>query len=416
MARTALVPRLPREAWILLGGDALSAVGSGLTLPFFLVYLNRVRGIDLGLAGLALSTIALAGLLGNPVGGSLSDRVGARRTLVFGLLVATAGALSVAFVHQVWQAFAAAGLVGFGAAVIWPAQDSLLATLVRPEQRSSVFAVRHATLNAGFGIGGVAAALLVDFSSPFSFELLYVLDALSFLAFVPVVLTLPAVGLALPDDERAEAEEEGYGRVLRDKAFRGLWVLMAVLVVAGYAQYHAAFPAFATGAGGLTAGALGIVFAANTFAVAGFQLFVLRLLAGCRRSRSVALACAAWSAAWFVTLLAGGLGGGSVGVAVFASAAVLLALGETLIAPAMPALVNDIAPERLRGRYNGAFTLAWTSGFVVGPLIAGPTLAAGFGRALFVGLIAVCAIAAFGALRLERRLPAEANVVLPAVA
>jgi hypothetical protein len=58
---------------VVLAGDTMSAVGSGLTLPFFLVYLSRVRDIDLAVAGLALSTVALAGFAGNPLGGSLTD-------------------------------------------------------------------------------------------------------------------------------------------------------------------------------------------------------------------------------------------------------------------------------------------------------------------------------------------------------
>jgi len=63
----------------------------------------------------------------------------------------------------------------------------------------------------------------------------------------------------------------------------------------------------------------------------------------------------------------------------FATAMALLALGETFVAPTVPAIVNDLAPDRLRGRYNGAFTLAWTSSFIVGPLLAGFALGAGHG-------------------------------------
>ena len=48
-----LVPSLPARAWLVLVGDALSALGSGLTLPFFVVYLSQVRGIDLGLEAAA---------------------------------------------------------------------------------------------------------------------------------------------------------------------------------------------------------------------------------------------------------------------------------------------------------------------------------------------------------------------------
>jgi MFS family permease len=130
------LPELPRAAWIVLGGDSLSAVGSGLTLPFFLVYLHDVRGIGIATAALAVATIAAAGLAGNPVGGSLADRVGARNALAAGLLVAASGVVGVALVREPWHAFAAAGLLGFGAAVVWPAQDALLAGLVPEEQRS----------------------------------------------------------------------------------------------------------------------------------------------------------------------------------------------------------------------------------------------------------------------------------------
>jgi MFS family permease len=405
-----LVPDLPREAWVLLGGDSLSALGTGLTLPFLLVYLHQVRGIDLELAGLALSTVAVAGLAGNPVGGSLSDRLGARNTLIFGLLVASAGAASVALVREAWQAFGATALVGFGAAVIWPAQDSLLASVVAPEQRSSAFSVRHATLNAGFAAGTLASALIVAVSSPRSFELVYLLDALSFLAFVPVLLRLSAGGRSHrePSDKPVRA---GYRQIFQDRLFVRLWLLMALLVAIGYAQADATFPAYATGAGGLGASELAIAVAANMLAVVGFQLVVLKLMAGRRRTRAVMLVSAAWALAWAVTLLAVGLGNHSATLAMFSLAMVLIAIGETLVSPTMPPLANDLAPDRLRGRYNGAFTLAWTTGFFVGPAVAGFAFAAGLGEALLVGLIGACALACLGAVRLERRLPHRVNVV-----
>lgn len=35
----------------------------------------------------------------------------------------------------------------------------------------------------------------------------------------------------------------------------------------------------------------------------------------------------------------------------------VFALGEATLSPTLPALINDLAPERLRGRYNAIFTL-----------------------------------------------------------
>jgi MFS family permease len=408
----ALVPELPRQAWILLGGVGLSALGSGLTLPFLLVYLNHVRGIDLELAALALSTVALAGLVGNPLGGWLADRFGPRNAVAAGLVVAAAGAFGLALVREPWQGFAAAAVVGLGAAIVWPAQDALLATVVAPDQPSSAFAVHHALLNAGFGVGGVLAAVIVSESSPRTFELVYVLDGISFLAFLPIlVLALPAG--QLPRDP--VAQRGGFRRLLADRVFLRVWVLTALLVAVGYAQYHAAFPAFATGPGGLSAGDLGIAFAANTFVVAGVQLVSLKAMRGRRRTRGLALVAVAFAAAWTVTILAGGLGGGAAALVGFSLAMVLLALGETLVPPTLPPLVNELAPDELRGRYNGASTLAWTTGFLIGPLPAGLAIASGHAEFLFLGFILCCGVVALGALRLERFLSPAANLV-PALA
>jgi MFS family permease len=407
-----LLPDLPRAAWIVLGGDALAALGSGLTSPFLVVYLHEARGLGLALAGLALATIAGAGLAGNPLGGWLSDRVGPRDALVVGLVVAAAGSLALALVRAPWQALAAAALLGLGAAISWPALDALLASVVAPEKRASVFGVRHATLNAGLGLGALLGALLLAGGPPSRLALLYVLDALSFLALVPVLLAVPALARTARVRAAASGARSGYGEVLRDRLFRRLWVLMALLVAAGYAQYHALFPAYAR-AGGVGASALGLAFAANMFTVVGAQLFMLRLLAGRRRTRGVALVGALFAAAWAITLLAGQLAGAGA-TALFALAMVVLGLAETALAPTMPALVNDLAPGGLRGRYNGAFAFAWTSGFMAGPLLAGPALAAGLGDALLVALVAACGLAVVAAARLERTLPPALNLAAAA--
>ncbi|XVQ90338.1 MFS transporter [Microbispora siamensis] len=47
--------------------------------------------MELGQAGLILSAIAVAGLVGTPVGGLLADRLGPRRPAATGLVLAAAG-------------------------------------------------------------------------------------------------------------------------------------------------------------------------------------------------------------------------------------------------------------------------------------------------------------------------------------
>jgi MFS family permease len=409
---SGLVPSLPRDAWLILGGDALSAVGSGLTLPFLFVYLSRVRDIEPGVAGLAVATIAVAGLLGNPLSGWLSDRFGARDTLILGLLVAAVGAALIVLVRTPWQALGAAGVAGFGGAMIWPSQDTLLAQVVQPEQRSSVFSVRFATLNAGFGIGALLAAAIVDIRRPASFVLIYLLDGLTFLAFIPILLFLlrppPRADASIPKGRGA-----GYRRVLGDRVFLRVWALTALLMTIGYGQQISAFPGYATRPGGIAARGLSLAFAANTVSVVLGQLFALKLLAGRKRTTGIMLVTVFWACAWAVTLAAGRLGGGLAAALTFAAAMVVFAAGETFVSPTITPIVNDLAPDTLRGRYNAASTLAWTTGFVLGPAIGGLAVGVGQPEALFGGLIAACGVVLLGARALDRHLPASANLVRP---
>ena len=419
--RQGLVPALPRPAWVVLGGDFVSAVGTGLTLPFLFIYAHRVRGLSDGVAGLLVATIALASLAGNPAGGALADRWTPRRALMAGLVVAAAGSAALALARTVPELFAAAGLLGLGVSVGWPAQDALLASVAGLAGRSAVFAVRHACLNAGLGVGALVAAAVVSVAHPATFTAIYAADAASFLAFVPVLARLrapappasqqPPAGQPLP----ARRREAGFGQVLRDKAFVRVWGLTAVLVTVGFGQAQSTFAGYATRPGGISPHGLALAFAANTLTVVGAQLFILRRLAGHRRTTAAALAAAAWAASWAVVGVAGHLGGGAAPQAAFIAAMVIFALGECLLSPTLPAIINDLAPPGAAGRYNGLGTLAFTTGLLLGPAAGGAALGAGWGAALFAALAAACAAGAGAALRLARHLPAAANrIPLPA--
>jgi MFS family permease len=93
-----------------------------------------------------------------------------------------------------------------------------------------------------------------------------------------------------------------------------------------------------------------------------------------------------------------------------AACASVFAFGETLLQPTIPAIVNDLAPEHLRGRYNalgaGVFQLA----SIVGPVVAGVLIGQGLHLA-YLGLLVVgCVATSWMAIaRLEPQLDARTN-------
>ena len=405
-----LVPRLGRGAWVVLAADLLSAVGTGMTLPFLLVYLHTVRGLSLPVAGAAAASIAAASLAGNPLGGAGSDRIGPRATLAAGLAVAGAGALVLAGAHSPWQAFAGAAGSGLGVSVAWPAQDVLLSRL-ETQDRPAVFGVRYATMNLGLAVGALAAAAIVAAASAPVYGFLYSADAASYLLAILLLAFIGprAAGRAGPPARSRPAEQaRGYLTVLRDRPFRRLWLVTALLTTAGLGAYTAAFPVYATQVAGIGPAMLSLAYAANMVTVAGVQLVALRVLARRRRTSALAAAAAIWAFTWGVVMMAGHAGS-AVAAPLLVMAAAVFAVGETALSPTVPAIVNDIAPEHLRGRYNGGSTLAYTTGFMLGPVLAGLTIGQGHATALLAGLIAACCLAAVLALVLARWLPASAN-------
>ena len=281
---------------------------------------------------------------------------------------------------------------------------------MKPEQRSGLFSVRFATMNVGLGAGALIGAVMVDVTRPNTFVVVYLLDAVSFLVAIPI---LAAVSRDRPERQLPENGDDtglvGYRAVFADRTFRRVWVMTALVITISYGQYHSGFPAYAARSGGIAASQLGFVYAANTITIVLAQLLVLRLVTGRTRTTTLAAACAFWAAAWAVTLTAGNLGHGTSAVAGFALAMVVFALAETLLSPTIPAIVNDLAPDHLRGRYNGASTLAWTTGFFTGPLLAGIALDYNAGTTLFAALAVTALAISYAATRLTRHLPPELN-------
>jgi MFS family permease len=397
-----LVPSLPRVAWQLLAAGSLSAVANGLTFPFLVVYLHRVRDLSLGSAGLAAATVAAAAIVVNLAAGPLVDRLGPKRVVAAMLLMGASGAAALAFAETVPLALAASALFGAGLTTGWVGLQQVIAAVVPPERRADAFAVQFAILNAGIGLGGLTAGLLVDFDRPATFEAAFLGAAACYVGFAAV---LPFVAIPPRPETATGVRVGGYREVFRDRRFRLVFLLNLVFVGIGVGQIESGFPAFATELGDATPRILGLAFAADTAVIVVFQVWVTAGLRGRRRTRGLMLEGVFWAAAWATALAAAWLGRPYLFVAV----AVLFACAEMLHSPTIPAIVNDLAPDRLRGRYNAAGALSWQSARILGATASGQLLGLGLGGPLLVGFIGLCGVGAVLALRLERALPPLAN-------
>ena len=405
-----------RDAALLLAGVAVDAFGTGLTLPFLVVYLHAVRGIPLETVGLIVAVPATVALVLLAPIGVLVDRVGPRKVVMVALASATSGALLLSRAETAADAFVARVLVGIAAAGFWPANDALIASVIPSALRQRYFGVSFALPNAGIGVGGIIGAVYVDVGRPETFATVYRVDALTFL--VPLVLfLLPLRHVGAPVGARTPTAptDGGYRVVLRDRVFRRLLLLSFVSSFVGYGQVEGGWTAYANAVARVSAGTIGIAFAVNTSVIVVLQIVVLRLIAGRRRTRILLVQAGVWACAWLVLGVAGRVPATPVAASLVVGAFGVFAVGETLMSPVMPAIRNDVAPEALRGRYNALASFAFQLAHITGPSVAGVLLGAGRGDLYIAMLVGGCALLALATLHLEHVLPPRANGIGPDV-
>src|SRR5437868_6379195 len=153
---------LPRPVLVLQGGNALNYFGTGLILPFEIIYLHAVRGFSTATAGLVLATVMGTAAVVTLPSGALLDRFSAKRILIAGNVVNALGYGGLAFVDRPWQGFVCSAVGGAGFGFVGTAGQVLTLTLVPADQRAASTALRRVAGNfALVMIGGAFFSFLL---------------------------------------------------------------------------------------------------------------------------------------------------------------------------------------------------------------------------------------------------------------
>ncbi|MBU7597978.1 MFS transporter [Streptomyces sp. P38-E01] len=411
-------------------GNALSAFGSGFTVPYLFVYVANVRGLGPGTAGAVLAAFAAAALLVLPFVGRVIDRRGPGPVALIGTAAASFGALGFGLAASAPTVLAAAAVMGGGIAVVQPALATMIVRCSTATSRSRAFATQFFLNNLGMGLGGLLGGQLVDEAHASSFTLLFCVEAAMFVGLAVVLATVrlpspprpPDAGTVVSGmdasgtDGTVGAKAIGlrnrpgseWGALLRDRPMALLCVLGFVLFFTCYGQFESGLAAYGVEVAGISTSTLGLALFANTAMIVLTQFVVLRLVEGRRRSRVIALVGAVWTVAW----IAAGVSGlvphaQAVATGLLIGTYALFGVGEAMLSPTVAPLVADLAPAGRVGQYNSAFALVKQLGVSVGPAVGGLMIASQV-YAAYVLLLIGCSVAvSVLALVLGRRLAPE---------
>jgi MFS family permease len=377
---------LPGTFWLLWTGTLINRLGSFVVI-LMAIYLTGERHFTQSHAGLVIGLYGVGGAVGTMTGGVLADRWGRRPTLLTAQFGAATLMMCLGLVHEYDQIIVAAFLLGVFAEAARPAFSAMMIDVVPDRDRLRAYSLNYWAVNLGFA----SAAIGAGFAAQYNYLLVFAVDAGTTL--VTALITL--IFLAETRPARAHParsghrDEPGLRTVFRDRIFL-IFIALNLFAVIVMFQHQSTLPIAMT-ADGLSPATYGWVIAVNGVLIVLGQLFVPRLLGGHDRSRVLALATVIVGVGFGLVAFAHSAG-------LYALTVVIWTLGEMLQSPSNAALIAELSPTALRGRYQGVNSLSWSAGAALAP-IAGGFVQEHLGNAtLWLGCAAVGALVAIGQL------------------
>ncbi len=369
---------LPPLFWTIWAGMLVNRLAS-FVITFLAIFLVRDRGFTDSQAGHVVALYGFGLLLSGPLGGALADRIGRRRTMMLGLATGGACVAVLGFLRDPAWLTGVAFLAALGGDIYRPAAQAAVADVVAPEDRPRAYGLIYWAVNLGWAVSLSVAGFVAERSM----LALFLADALTSLSFALIVLM--SVPETRPAHHAPAPALQGLARVFGDRvylAFLGLH-LVGLLV---FTQFQLALPLDYT-AHGVGPRTFSLIMALNGLGVVVLQPLTSPYLRRHDGARMMALS----------SLLIGlgfGLNAFSGSLPAYVAGAVFYTVGEVLGFPVASALVADLAPPELRGRYQGAFAMAWGLAFTLSPLVGGEVLHRFGGRTLWLGCLATGALTA----------------------
>ncbi|MEU6800582.1 MFS transporter [Streptomyces neyagawaensis] len=391
------LPRLGGQR-LLLAAVLVDSTGSGLAVPFLLLYLTGQDRMTAATAGTLLTVAGVAALAAGPLSGPLMDGWGPRR------LVQTAHVLrATAFLGYMttgsWQAvLLLATLAALGDNLFWPANRAFLARRCRPDELLRWYGLERTLRNVGMAVGGLAAGFLAGLG-PTGLRLVMAGNAVSYALATVLIALLPTAARPPSPGSAPAVPRPRPARPRPDRAYVTMVAANTLLVLVS-AALPVLVPLYVVRWLHQPSWVVGAVFALNTVLVTAGQALVVRCLERREYLRVLQWAAVLWSAAAVLFGTASGLPRTAV-LPLLAVAVLVFTAAELMHAPTSDVVAVRMAPEDVPGRHLGLHQLSWGVGSAIAPLVL--TGALTLGSWWPWALLATSAAAATAALAAVRR-------------
>jgi MFS family permease len=354
----------PRRFWAVVAISFIDRIGGTMLFPFFALYITQKFQVGMTQAGFVLGLFSIFGLIGNTIGGALTDKYGRRNLILFGLVFSALSTLSLGLVNDFGLLIPVAAFIGLLSDVAGPAHGAMIADILPEKQRQEGYGILRVVANMSWIIGPTIGG----FVAGRSYFALFVMDAviscfvaLLFFKFVPE--TRARMTAEKQSQSGLLETFKGYRLVLRNLSFVA-FIAATILMSLVYQQMYNSLSVFLRDVHGIQPQGYGFLLTASAVVVILFQFSITRRM----RHRPPFLVMALGTLFY---MLGFGMFGFVGAYWLFVLAVVIITIGEMIIMPTSQALAANFAPEEMRGRYMAVYAMTYSIPATIAPGAAG---------------------------------------------
>ncbi|UQS84683.1 MFS transporter [Apilactobacillus apisilvae] len=362
--------------WLFLG-SLINNIAVSTVWPLTTVYMHNALGKSLTEVGIILFMYSASNVFGNYIGGKLFDRHNRYILTILGIIfsiVVSAGLI----LFNGWPAYPI-GLVLFGFATGWNlTMINSLGTTVKLKSGRYIFNMLYLAQNVGVVFGTMAVGLLY----PIGISSVFLLSTVILIIYgINAIFTYNKPDSIHPSKAQIKVKKVKLPKP-KLTIIMTFFVSLAVIWIV-YEQWVSNMSVYITGMG-IPMSMYSLLWTLNAFLLVVFQLLINWI-----SKYHDSLYFQIYFGIFFIGLsfftlifMHSYLG--------FVISMTVLTLGEASVIPSIPALVNELTPIEVKGKYQG-LTNAWASvGKAIGPLVGGIVIDMTSYRSLFVISAMIC--------------------------
>ena len=364
--------QLDRNIWIRFLGETITGIMMFMIAPFLVLYYSDQLDSYLQV-GIIMATGPIMALLGSMIGGRLADIYGRKPIMMIAIVGDALALIGFAFADSFWPLLLLNAMLGLTNSLFHPAASAMVADVTEPEHMNEAFGLLRMGHNIGAAFGPLlgSAVLFIDR------ELIFFAAAFIFGLYALVLGAF--IHESLP--EFTEDETPSNREVLRvfynDRVFL-IFIFAGIFISMGFSVVESMLPLFLKESLPTYTdqqNPFPYLLALNGILVVLFQFPIASKL-GNKPFGKVMFAGATVFGIGMILIAIVPRALYALDVPYLPLVGILLAVyafytfGEMIMSPVQQTFIALIAPENMRGAYNGAASVQWLIGGVTAPIIA----------------------------------------------